>query len=80
MNCRECSAYGRNQPEICTACKEMQQNGEWIWEIDNGQRVCRCPDCGFGNILSLWAYKNPFNYCGGCGKHLSTFEQTKLDI
>jgi len=77
MNCSEC--HCGISKTICNACRMMQHEGRWKWEIDTGQRLCRCPDCGFGNFLSLYAYKNPFRYCAGCGHQMIAGEQMSID-
>jgi DNA-directed RNA polymerase subunit RPC12/RpoP len=55
----------------------MQHTGRWLWELDNGQRICRCPDCGFGNLIGLYRYRNPYNYCASCGHLMIPQEQTR---
>lgn len=73
LNCKDC--IQGTGPKVCEACREMQQEGRWLWEIDNGHRICRCPECGFGNIIHAYTYRNPFRYCAGCGKQMIFGEQ-----
>ena len=63
----------------------MQKEGRWKWEVDNGQRICRCPECGFGNLIGAYVYENPYKYCASCGsrmipgKQVSLFELLEVD-
>lgn len=77
MNCNKC-LQGTSE-KACRACREMQQEGSWVWEIDNGQRIVRCPECGFSQLISSYTYRNPYRYCAGCGKKMISSEQTKLE-
>lgn len=78
MRCSEC-LEGTSE-RACQACREMQHTGRWLWELDNGQRICRCPDCGFGNLIGLYKYRNPYNYCASCGHLMIPQEQTRMEI
>ena len=80
MKCTECIAYFREQPEICTACKKMQKESEWDWEIDTGNRRVRCPECGHALSIGLWCYSMPYRFCAWCGKQMVYGEQISLDI
>lgn len=75
MKCKNCNFEHHERKEICDACKKMQAQGRWEWEIDNGQRICRCPRCGFGNILSSYAYSNPYRFCPSCGTRMIDEEE-----
>ena len=77
LKCENC--LQGTSDEACEACRRMQQEGEWLWEIDNGHRICRCPKCGFGNILGLYVYRNPYRYCAGCGARMILGEQLSFD-
>ena len=68
MICSEC--LEGTSAEACSACRRMQKEGRWTWEIDNGHRICRCPVCGFGNLIGLYTYNNPYRYCGSCGARM----------
>lgn len=65
---------------LCTACKAMRAESKWIWELDNGCRRIRCPECGFAQTFGAWRYENPFNFCAGCGERMKLGEQTRMDI
>ena len=76
MNCREC--YHRGYQAMCDACKRMQKEGRWKWEIDTGNRVIRCPDCGGGLSFPAYRYKNDYRFCPYCGKQMIAGTQTTL--
>ena len=78
LNCKDC-IEGTSE-RACTACRKMQNEGRWMWELDNGQRFMRCPECGFANRLGGYVYENHFNFCAGCGQRMRTFEQTEMGI
>ena len=78
MNCKECCHNGYKA--MCDACKHMQKEGRWKWEIDNGNRVIRCPDCGGGMIFGAYRYTNPFMFCPYCGHQMITHKQMELDV
>lgn len=80
MNCKECLAYHREQPEICEACRKMQLESNWNWEIDTGNRFVRCPDCKHALSIGLWCYKLPYRYCAWCGKKMAIGEQIMMDL
>lgn len=82
MNCADCIAYHRRkeQPEICTACRRMQAESDWKWEIDTGNRILRCPDCGHALTFGLWWYSNPYRYCPWCGKRRVQAEQMEMEM
>lgn len=76
MNCNECAA--RERKTICEACRKMQQESTWKWEIDTGNRLIRCPDCGKALSFPFFGYSNPYNFCPYCGKRRITHEQISL--
>jgi len=78
LKCSEC-CDGKSS-RMCTACKAMQEESNWKWELDNGCRRIRCPKCDFALTFGAWRYENPFNFCPGCGEKLKLGEQTKMDI
>ena len=78
MNCKEC--YLRDRKTHCESCKRMQAEGGWLWEIDNGNRIIRCPYCGHGFPISAFAYENWHRYCAYCGKQLIHGEQIKMEV
>ena len=76
MRCKNC--VEGTSTAACDACRKTQEEGRWLWELDNGQRFCRCPVCGFRNRLGLYVYRNPFRYCAGCGTQMIAREQLSL--
>lgn len=80
MKCTDCRAHDREQPEICQACKKMQAETEWNWEIDTGVRYVRCPDCKHAFSLSLWCYSMPYRFCAWCGKKMIVSEQQSMEV
>lgn len=78
MNCKEC--YHNGYKAMCDACKQMRKEGRWKWEIDNGNRVIRCPDCGGGLSFGAYFYENPYNFCPYCGNRMITHKQMELDV
>ena len=80
MKCTDCIAYGRKQPEICAACRRMQEESDWLWEIDTGNRMLRCPNCDHGFPFHLWWYSNPYRFCPWCGKRRVQGEQLEMEI
>ena len=78
MRCADCN-QGTSEA-ACEACRRMQTEGDWIWEIDNGQRMIRCPDCGFGNLIGWYTYKLQYRFCPSCGRQNVRHEQTMMEI
>lgn len=76
MNCKDCCVNERT--DICEACKRMQAEGEWKWEIDTGNRMIRCPYCDHGFPIGFYEYKNWHRFCSYCGKQLIKGEQTSM--
>ena len=76
MNCSMC-LDGRSK-EACEACKRMQAESDWKWEIDNGCRLIRCPYCDHALVLGAYVYKNWHRFCSYCGKQLIRGEQIGL--
>ena len=76
MRCKEC--ISPKTDAICDGCRKMQAESRWNWEIDNGQRICRCPECGRGNLIGVWQYSNPYRYCPWCGEKMYLGEQMSL--
>lgn len=74
MDCKFCVSPKTEMR--CEPFVQMQRSGRWQWEIDNGQRICRCPECGFGNLIGVYADHNPYRYCPSCGKQMVFGEQT----
>ena len=70
MRCTDCAAKDREQPEICEACRRMQRESLWQWEIDTGHRFVRCPKCQHALSVSLWCYELPYRYCAWCGEKM----------
>ena len=48
---------------------------EWLYDEDNGNVMCRCPECGGRLLIGLYQYSNPYNFCPYCGTRL---EEGKL--
>lgn len=80
VNCKECLHHWDEKKVMCEACKRMQAEGRWKWEIDNGHRVIRCPKCGGGMVFGYYFYENPYRYCPYCGEPMITHKQIKLDV
>ena len=78
MRCADC--LQGTSAAACAACREMQAEGDWRWEIDNGQRMIRCPDCDFGLLIGYYVYKNPYRYCPGCGRLNLKQRQMAMEI
>lgn len=79
MNCRECGHYYDNPKTMCNACKRMQAEGLWKWEIDNGNRVIRCSKCDRGMAFGYYFYTNPYRFCPYCGERMILGEQIKME-
>jgi len=77
VNCSDCGAP--HTKKMCDACRRMQLESRWDWEIDNGNRICRCPECGSGNVVGAYAYNLQFRYCTWCGEKMVTGEQLRID-
>lgn len=69
MQCRDCldGHYGEDK-KTCEYCKRMQKGGDWIWEIDNGSRMVKCPDCEGRLRIGPYIYENPYRFCPYCGR------------
>ena len=76
MNCNDC-LDGTSQA-ACDACRRMQAEGQWIWEIDNGCRMIRCPYCDHGFTIGAYFYENWHRFCSYCGKQLIEGEQISM--
>lgn len=76
MNCKNC--IEGIHPRMCEACKKMQQEGAWIWYLDNGCRHLRCPKCDGSMVFPAYAYHNNYKFCPYCGIKLITGEQMSL--
>ena len=76
MNCNECAA--RERKPICEACRKMQQESTWKWEIDTGNRMIRCPYCDHGFPIPAFTYTNWHRFCSYCGKQLIKGEQISM--
>ena len=76
MKCSDC--LDGNHSLICEACKRMQNEGRWQWEIDTGCRIIRCPDCGGGMRFGMYRYENPFRFCPYCGHQMIQGEQISM--
>lgn len=72
MKCKECHNHHRKgDPKwgrICEDCERMQKAGDWLWEIDNGMRMAKCPGCGGRMTIDIYAYWNPYRFCPYCGR------------
>ena len=68
MNCKECNDKSVG---MCSACKVMREKTAWIYEIDIGNRMCKCPKCKGRMTLGAYAYSNPYKYCPYCGEYLA---------
>ena len=80
MNCRECGHYWDEQKVMCEACRKMRAGSLWKWEIDNSNRMIRCPDCGGGLVFGYYQYTNPYKFCPYCGKQMIVQEQMEMDL
>lgn len=65
MKCKDCI---EKRYELCLFCKQMQSITQWEYEIDNGQRMCKCPSCGGRLYLGPYTYVNPYKFCPYCGR------------
>ena len=77
MNCKEC--LDKTSETVCHCCKQMQSASEWLYEIDNGTRMCKCPDCGGRMLLGVYTYWNPYKFCPYCGRKNIIGEQISID-
>ena len=77
LNCKDCHHNGYTV--MCDACKKMQTEGRWLWEIDTGNRLIRCPDCGGGMSFNGYRYSNPYKFCPYCGHQMILGEQIKME-
>ena len=77
MRCNDC--LSPHTPEMCGACRQMREESLWNWELDNGQRICRCPECGRGNLIGVYHYHNPYRYCPWCGEKMYLGEQMSME-
>jgi len=77
MNCNDCIDRNRRE-STCHYCEKMQAESRWIWELDNGCRRMRCPDCGGAMTLPAYAEKNPYRYCPYCGQQMIQGEQISI--
>ena len=76
MKCADC--IEGTSKEACEACRQMQQEGEWIWYIDVGSRHIRCPYCGSGERVGCYVYENRRRFCSYCGKQLIKVQQMSM--
>jgi len=75
MNCKQC--LDKSQA-MCPNCKQMQATGEWEYELDNGHRMCKCPDCGGRMFIGVYSYWNPYKFCPYCGRKNIKGEQIRM--
>lgn len=70
MNCKECYHFDRRGTKFdyCADCEASQAEGEWIWEIDTGTRLIKCPKCGGRLSLGHYQTRNNYSFCPYCGK------------
>jgi len=73
MKCGDCLHNGRRS--LCESCKQMQKQGIWKWEIDNGCRRIRCPWCGKSLTFDFYGCRNPYRFCPYCGKQMIGTEE-----
>lgn len=76
MRCADCC--DGTSKAACEACRRMQAEGEWLWEIDEGNRKIRCPYCGGGEDVGPWVYENRRRFCSYCGKELIHGKQVSM--
>lgn len=76
LKCGECGEI-KSQMR-CSACKRQQAEQRWQWELDNGNRRLRCPDCGGAMSMPAYADENPYNFCPYCGKRMIIGEQLSM--
>ena len=48
---------------------------EWQYDEDNGNVMCRCPECGGRLIIHYYTYENPYHFCPYCGVRLQENER-----
>lgn len=77
MRCNDCIWF-YNHDKTCSACRQMQAEGSWVWEIDNGNRLIRCPDCGGAMVFPDYQDKNHYRFCPYCGKQRIQGEQISM--
>ena len=53
---------------------------EWLYDEDNSNVMCRCPDCGGRLLIGLYTYWNPYRYCPYCGQRLMEGQITKKRV
>ena len=75
MNCANCIDKSET---VCHHCKQMQNASEWIYELDNGSRMCKCPECEGRMYIGPYAYANPYKFCPYCGRKNVVGEQMTL--
>ena len=73
INCELC--IDKTSDEVCHNCRQMRSFGEWIYELDNGTRMCKCPECGRRMMIGLYRYSNPYKFCPYCGRKNIKHEQ-----
>jgi DNA-directed RNA polymerase subunit RPC12/RpoP len=76
MNCSLCI---EKSGSMCYHCKQMQTASDWLYELDEGQRMCKCPDCGRRMYIGPYQYANPYKFCPYCGRKNVHGEQMTLD-
>ena len=72
LNCNDCN------DRACSTCKQMQTESDWLYEIDTGSRMCKCPQCGGRMWIGAFTYKNPYKYCPYCGRKNIKHEQISI--
>ena len=77
MKCSDCIDRDRHA-STCPACRRMQAEGRWTWELDNGCRRMRCPDCGRGMELPAYLDENPYRFCPYCGHQMIQCKQVSM--
>lgn len=77
MNCNLCI---EKSEALCYHCRQMQKSDEWIYVLDEGQRMCKCPDCGGRMYLGIYRYANPYKFCPYCGRRNKPNEQIALEL
>ncbi|MBQ1293960.1 MAG: hypothetical protein IIY21_07960 [Clostridiales bacterium] len=79
MNCELCIAPKSDR--LCHCCKEMQTTSDWIYELDNGTRMCKCPSCEGRMFIHSYQYSNPYKFCPYCGrKNVFGEQMTMADL
>lgn len=80
MKCSNCLGSSGGSTRVCDACRAMQAEGDWNWELDNGNRRVRCPDCGRALPISPYEYEMPYRFCPWCGKRRVRGEQMRMEL